>query len=113
RVLAQLASRPGINARQRGIPLRWIYPDAFFHFQDTGALSITLRAPDFRANETKPVLASIGILLVTDGSVSPANLNLSLATPTGSAVTAPTDTNGAIDSNAPNSPWAPLASGSA
>src|SRR5207245_11564892 len=70
-VLQQLHSRPGVNERQRGIPLRWVYPDAFFHFQDTGELSITLRASDFRSNETKPVLTDVGLLVVADSSVSP------------------------------------------
>src|SRR5207249_11974608 len=51
-VLAQLISRPGVNIRQRGIPLRWVYPDAFFHFQDTGKMTIILNTSDFRSNET-------------------------------------------------------------
>src|SRR5439155_168653 len=70
RVLAQLTSYPGVNVRQRGIPLRWLYPDAFFHFQDTGELRITLQASDFRRNETNPTLKNIGLLIGTNGSVS-------------------------------------------
>src|SRR5262249_46653522 len=34
-VLATLAALPGITARQRSLPTRWVFPDAFFHFQDT------------------------------------------------------------------------------
>src|SRR5262249_13790778 len=59
-VLAQINALPGINGRQRSIPTRWVYPDAFFHFQDTGNLSFTLRRRDFRSNETLPVITSIG-----------------------------------------------------
>lgn len=112
RVLTQLASRPGINARERGIPLRWIYPDAFYRFQDTGTLGFALRASDFRRNETSPIITSIGVLVATDGSVAPSGLNVALATPTQAAVTAQTDAAGAFVSAAGNA-WAPLAAGSA
>src|SRR6185436_14989054 len=81
RVLADLASRPAINAGQRGIPLRWVYPDAFFRFQDTGELTCTLRKQDFRSNETQPLINDIGILIVTDGSVAPGGLKGALSTP--------------------------------
>lgn len=112
RVEADLATRPGLNARQRGIPLRWIYPDAFFHFQDTGALSITLKAADFRTNETKPILTNVGVLVVTDGSVPAAGLKLSLGTPANAAVVGTTDASGIIGSDTLPA-WAPLAQGSA
>ncbi len=112
RVLAQLASYPGVNIRQRGIPLRWLYPDAFFHFQDTGELRVTLQAADFRRNETNPTLTNIGLLVATDGSVSAQGLNVSLATPTHAAVIAQTDANGSISSGGA-SPWTPLATGTA
>ena len=36
-----LATLPGFTSRQRAIPLRWIYPDAFFAFQGTGALAFS------------------------------------------------------------------------
>jgi hypothetical protein len=110
RVLAQLASRPGINERERGIPLRWIYPDAFFRFQDTGALNFTLRASDFRSNESKPVLSSIGVLIATDGSIPAGGLSVALSTPTHAGIPATTDATGAFVSAAGNA-WAPLAAG--
>jgi hypothetical protein len=112
RVLAQLTSRPGINQRERGIPLRWIYPDAFFRFQDTGSLNFSLRASDFRSNETAPRITSIGVLIATDGSVPASGLNVALATPTQAAVTARTDATGAFVSALGNA-WAPLATGTA
>jgi hypothetical protein len=109
-VLTQLAMLPGINTRQRGIPLRWIYPDAYFHFQDTGTLSITLKKSDFRTNETNPQLTSVGALVVTDGSVPAKGITVSLATPAHAAITAVTDQAGQINSEGA-SPWVPLASG--
>ncbi len=109
-VLAQLAAHPGVNTRQRAIPLRWFYPDAFFHFQDTGTLSITLKAVDFRRNESKPVLTNIGLLVATDGTVAPNGLNVSLATPTHTAILGTTDATGLISSGGA-SPWTPLGTG--
>jgi hypothetical protein len=111
-VLNQLATRPGLNSRVRAIPLRWIYPDAFFHFQDTGELSIDLKATDFRFNETKPVLTSVGVLVATDGSIPPSALKIGLATPSHAAIVAQTDASGIINSDGA-SPWAPLAAGTA
>jgi hypothetical protein len=87
KVLAQLAALPNYNARQRGIPLRWLYPDAFFKFQDTGKLTFTLRARDFPRNQTKPLLDQVGVVIVTNGSVSAAGLKLALTTPGKTAAT--------------------------
>jgi hypothetical protein len=112
RVLVQLASRPAVNSRQKGLPLRWLYPDAFFHFQDTGELSITLSKSDFRRNETNPILTGVSILVATDGSVPPSGLKLSLATPLHAAISSQTDTSGVAASEAGN-PWEPLVSGTA
>jgi tetratricopeptide (TPR) repeat protein len=112
RVLAQLAARPGVHARQRGIPLRWIYPDAFFHFQDSGELRIKLRASDFRYNEKLPQLTDVGVLVVTDDSISAAGLKVALSTPGHPApILASTDAQGAIPAGDPA--WAALTGGSA
>lgn len=112
RVLAELASRPSINARQLAIPLRWIYPDAFFRFQDTGELRMQLRAGDFKRNERNPVLSDVGVLIVTDGSIAASGLNVTLATPTHpAAISAATDANGSV--LAQNPAWTPLVGGSA
>ncbi len=113
RVLQELAARPGVNARQRGIPLRWIYPDAFFHFQDTGELRITLSGEDFRRNETQPALTDVSILVITDGSRPAGGLTLALSTPGRAALSATTDVDGAIQSSTPGSSWAALTGGSA
>jgi hypothetical protein len=112
RVLGHLASLPGATARQRGIPLRWLYPDAFYLFQDTGQLGFNLSAADFRHNETHPVVTAIGLLVQTDGTVAASGLKLNLATPAHAGVTAQTDAEGRIGSSA-GSPWQPLAAGGA
>jgi hypothetical protein len=110
----ELATRPGFTARQRAIPLRWIYPDAFFAFQASGTLSVSLSAPDFRNNETQPQLTAVGVVIATDGSVRAGGLNVALATPAHAApVTATLDGNGLADSGSTGSPWAPLAAGTA
>src|SRR6185295_7293560 len=113
RVLADLASRPAINAGQRGIPLRWVYPDAFFRFQDTGELTCTLRKQDFRSNETQPLINDIGILIVTDGSVAPGGLKGALSTPGHAPILGTSDAEGYIGSDVAGSPWAALTGGSA
>jgi hypothetical protein len=113
RVLAALSARPGYTARQRGIPLRWLYPDAFFQFQSTGTLTITLSEADFPYNQPSPVLTDVGVQVATDGSVAAAGLKLSLATPAHSAAVAATlDASGQFSSAAGNA-WAPLGAGTA
>jgi hypothetical protein len=109
-VIAQLAALPGVNTRQRALPLRWIYPDAYFHFQDTGTLSITIKKSDFRTNETNPQITAVGLLVITDGSVPASGITVSLATPAHAGVSAKTDLAGQIDSDG-SAAWAPLASG--
>jgi hypothetical protein len=110
-VLAKLAALPGSNARQRSLPTRWVFPDAFFHFQDTGNLGFSLRQSDFRGNETKPVITAIAVLVATDSSVPASNITLSLSTPTHAAIAGKTDADGIINSDV--GAWVPLASGSA
>jgi hypothetical protein len=112
-VLAELAAQAGQTARTRALPLRWFYPDAFFHFQDTGELAITLKTSDFRRNETKPALTHVGLVVATDGSVPLSNLAVRLSTPTRAAVLAKTDPQGVIDSDVAATGWSALAGGRA
>jgi hypothetical protein len=112
-VIATLNARPGFTARQRGIPLRWLYPDAFFHFQDTGVLTFGLKKSDFRSNETNPILTDVGLQVATDGSVPAAGLVVRVGTPAHPArIAATMDANGGFSSSGGN-PWAPLAAGTA
>jgi hypothetical protein len=111
-VVASLGAQPNFNKRQRGIPVRWLYPDAFFFFQNTGQLTLTLQASDFRNNESQPALNNVGILIATDGSVPAGNIKVSLATPAHAAIAGVTDNTGSI-STGTGSAWNPLATGSA
>jgi len=106
-VLAELASRPGVHERQRGLPLRWLYPDAFFRFQDTGVLSFSQSAMDFRSNETNPVITHIGLMVATAG-LSPQGIVVGLSTPGKPTVTATSDASGMIDSSVDGNAWAAL-----
>jgi hypothetical protein len=112
KVKAQIASMPGINMGQRGIPLRWIYPDAFFHFQDTGELPFRLSANSFRYEERDPILTSVGILITTEKGASSGGIAATLRVPEHEAVSAQTAANGGIDSS-DVAAWKPLTGGSA
>ncbi|MGE5617398.1 MAG: hypothetical protein ACM3UX_00525, partial [Candidatus Woesearchaeota archaeon] len=113
RVLQEITSRPGFNAKQRAIPLRWVYPDAFFAFQRSGTLSWQLRQRDFPFNESSPVLTDVGVVVATTGTTVANNITVGLSTPTQASVAAATDANGSIESDTAGSPWAPLGSGTA
>jgi tetratricopeptide (TPR) repeat protein len=109
RVLKQLATRPGSHERERGLPLRWVFPDAFFDFQSTGDLKFSLRKGDFPLSETGPKLTSLG-LLFTGSGLPP--LTVGLTTPEKAPVTVQTDATGIAQSGgAPG--WAPLLGGTA
>jgi len=113
-VIAALAGRPGAAVRQRGIPIRWIYPDAFFDFQNSGTMTLSFAQRDFPVNQRSPVVTSIGIVVATIGGLSASGLKVQLATPAHTAtISAPTDASGIIDSSVASSPWSPLASGTA
>lgn len=111
-VRAQLATRPGVHAKDLALPLRWLYPDAYFRFQATSSLRIPLASSDFPANEDAPTLTAAGILLATTGGASPGGITVSVKTPAHAAVTAVTDATGAVSSDS-GGPLSPLASGTA
>lgn len=112
RVLTDLRGRPGVAERQRGLPLRWLYPDLFYRFRATGALALTLTAADFPTNETAPTLTSVGVVV---GTSTPGGVTVSLATPAvpTTVVKADTDAHGSASSATAGSPWTSLATGSA
>jgi hypothetical protein len=111
-VLAELAALPSINAGQRAVPLRWLYPDAFFRLQDTGTLTITLGAADFPRSQASPVLTSIGVVVATDGTVPAAGIAVDLGTPGHPAAVRATTAAGGIVSGTAGA-WVPLGTGSA
>jgi len=65
RVLTDLAALPSLHERQRPVPLRWLFPDAFFSFYTTGVLEIELEPGWFPRPERQPTLQSLGMLVVT------------------------------------------------
>lgn len=112
-VLAQLAALPGNQQAGRLIPLRWTFPDAFFHFQDTGELSFAITPLDFPYNILDPKIRHIGVVVVTDPGVDPTGWQLRLKVPdTAAAIVAPLTAEGtAIADN--GHPWNPLRTGNA
>lgn len=112
RVLTRLETLPGIHERQRGIPLRWLYPEAFFALKQTGEAALSLRQRDFPTSQTKPVIESVDVLVVTEG-VSAANLGVQLSTPGNAAAVTVTNANGIASSETLASPWAGLTGGTA
>ncbi|MFF7754286.1 hypothetical protein ACFZCP_34775 [Streptomyces sp. NPDC007971] len=115
RVLTDLRGRPGVTQRQRGLPLRWLYPDLFFRFRETGTLALTLTAADFPTNETAPTITSVGVVIGTSAPATPGGVTVSLATPTSPTTVskATTDAHGSASSTTVGSPWTSLAAGSA
>lgn len=114
KVLTHLAALPGADKRTCGLPLRWLYPDAFFHFIDTGVLQFTLRSKDFRRNQTQPKITNVALVVTTDGSVLKSGITLALATPAHpAAVSQKTDADGTATSGAAASAFNALAAGSA
>jgi hypothetical protein len=112
-VLADLASRPGFYARERMIPIGWVFPDLFFAFQASGNLTMPLAATDFPFNQTAPVITAIA-LLVASASASPASgITVTFTAPGKAAVTGVTDASGTITSLGAGSPWAGAVGGSA
>ncbi len=98
RVLAYMANLPGVTTKSLSLPLRWLYPDAFYAFGTSGSCTFTLRARDFPRNQTTPLISDIGVLIATDGSVPASDITLSLTTPAKAAVKVTTDATGMVDS---------------
>jgi hypothetical protein len=99
RVLAQLATRPGLRSKEIGLPMRWLFPDAFFRFQDTGRLAISLHGADFPRNEYNPMLTNVGLLFTLAGA--PRAIAATFSTPGKAAVNVNSDATGAVDASAP------------
>lgn len=80
-VLAELAARPQANQRERPYPLRWLFPDAFFTFYDSGMLSFGLGPSDFAPTETDPRLAELSLIVVTTPRVRSGGIVLQVVAP--------------------------------
>jgi Tc toxin complex TcA C-terminal TcB-binding domain len=112
-VLAQLASRPGFNSREMSVPLAWMYPDLFYGFVATGALTLTLAAADFPANQTAPVVGAVSLLVAMAPGTPASGITISLTAPGKAALSGTTDATGMISSQTAGSAWAGGIGGSA
>jgi hypothetical protein len=95
-VRRDLASRPGINARLRGLALRWTYPDEYAQFQSSGNLDLELRPADFRRNETSPVITNLGLVVAANGR-SPEGWLATLVPPNGAQASGPLAADGSVN----------------
>lgn len=95
RMLADLAARPGADEREIALPLRWLYPDAFFSFYQTGNLEIPIERSMFPANQLDPKVTSVGLILVTAPSTRAPGTVLEVTPPGDAPVTVTTDETGA------------------
>jgi len=112
-VKAELAATPGAFARAREFPLRFTYPDSFYHFLDTGVLAFDLEAKDFPAHQTQPTIRHLAVKVATTGQADPSGWTVHLAVPGHpDPVPAVLDQHG-LASAGPQHPWGALAQGGA
>jgi hypothetical protein len=111
KVKALIASFPGAHNAQRGLPLRWLYPDLFFRFQDIGQLKLTLTPGDLPLTQTAPVITSIGILAIPGPPSS--GLVVSVSTPGKRPAKAIANADGLVSSTVPASTLTGLTGGPA
>ena len=98
RVVAELQAAPALHERQRPLPLRWLYPDAFFSFYSGGTLAVTLRGSDFAATERDPRLLGLGLTVVTTPLAAVEGLVLRVRVPAATAAVRVTcDEDGAVE----------------
>jgi hypothetical protein len=111
KVKALIANFPGAHNTQRGLPLRWLYPDLFFRFQDTGQLKLTLTPQDLPLTQTAPVIISIGVLAIP--GLPSSGLVMSVLTPGKPTAKATANTDGFVSSTLPASTLMGLTGGTA
>jgi hypothetical protein len=102
-VLEELAETQALTGR-RSVALRYELFDEFFVFQETGEARFTLRDTMLPFHHLSPVVQELTILVQTDAGVSPAGLNVHVATADGATAVQETDADGALST----SPGAPL-----
>lgn len=109
----QVAALAGVTQRSRNLALRYVYPDLFFGFQETGQLAFSLSPLDFPFNEVDPQITALALVLATEPGVDPTGWTVRFATP-GNATTiaAQADAQGQIVVAAGH-PWEPLTGGTA
>jgi hypothetical protein len=97
RVLADLASLPALHERQRPLPLRWLFPDAFFSFYETGVLTFELDPSWFARSERDPKMLSVGLLAVTTPPARRDGIVLQVKAPGTAAAKVTTSADGTVD----------------
>jgi hypothetical protein len=97
RVLADLAALPALRERQRPLPLRWLFPDAFFSFYDTGVLTFRLDPQWFARSELNPKMLSLGLLVVTTPRARREDIVLKVKAPGTAEASVTTAADGTID----------------
>jgi hypothetical protein len=112
-VKQQISAFAGINQNARMLPLRWTYPDAFFHFQETGELTVSVTPLDFPYNVLDPQIQHLAVVMVPDPGVNPSSWQVRLGVPAHPATIAASPTaQGDITADAGHA-WEPLAAGTA
>ena len=81
KVLTELANRAALHERQRPVQLRWLFPDAFFSFYNSGVLDFQLDRSDFPAYETDPQIIGLSLLVVTTPAARRQGVKLRLTAP--------------------------------
>jgi hypothetical protein len=83
-----------------GLGLRFQYPDEFFAFQDTGAVSFTIDNFYLPFDHTNPLIRDIHLIIETESGISSAGLVVTVAVAgTRSSVNQTTDANGMISTD--------------
>lgn len=101
KVKANLNNIAAVNKKSKLLPLRYIFPDSFFYFQDSGIFPFKLDKSFFPLNEKNFEIVSLS-LLVKNSTKS--NITLSMTVPSSNPIEAVTNSNGEILSSA-NHPW--------
>lgn len=69
------------HQRSTSVSLRWLFPEAFFQFLDSGETQFELTDQDFAANQLDPQLARVSLLVSTRPGAVLGNLEFGLAVP--------------------------------
>jgi hypothetical protein len=103
----------GIHRRLRSIFLRWVFPDAFFHFQDTGKLSFSFNVYDFPYNELNPKITNLAAVIGIAPGIDPSGWKIRLGVPAHPATIAGSPNDKGVLSLGANPSWSPLKAGAA
>ena len=109
----KLSKYDGIHRRVRSIFLRWIFPDAFFGFQDTGKLAFSIDVSDFPYNELNPQITNLAAVIGIAPGIDPSGWKIRLGVPAHYATIAASPNSKGIISLAENPAWLPLKAGAA